>query len=225
MRLDFSDLTHPIDRQDVLVGSSKLPGTLHLPENPFSLVIFAHGSGSSRFSPRNRQVADALARHGMAALLFDLLRAEEEEAQGRAKIFDIALLAERVMEAVAWADSRWSAETIPVGLFGASTGTAAALIAAARLPKRIGAIVSRGGRPDLAGDALDEVIAPTLLVVGSEDPRTLELNRAAELRLKGITSLRIIRGATHVFPEPGAMEQVVALAQDWFERYLAQFPD
>jgi putative phosphoribosyl transferase len=225
MQTDFPNPLHAVEQQEFMVGSGRLPGTLYLPENPFSLVIFAHGSGSSRFSTRNRQVADALAVRGMATLLFDLLRRDEEEAQGRARVFDIPFLAERVTDAVAWADRRWAAETLPVGLFGASTGAAAALVAAARLPKRIGAVVSRGGRPDLAGDALDEVLAPTLLIVGEADPQVLELNRAAELRLKGITTLKIVPGATHLFSEPGAMEEVVALAADWFERYLVSFPE
>jgi dienelactone hydrolase len=212
MQTDISNLLGPGKQEEVMVGSWRLPGTLYLPENPFSLVIFAHGSGSSRFSARNRQVANALARRGMAALLFDLLHPEEEEAQGRAKVFDIPFLAERVVDAIAWADRRWAAETMPVGLFGASTGAGAALVAAAHLPKRIGAVVSRGGRPDLAGDALDDVQAPTLLIVGGADRQVLELNRAAELRLKGITALKVVPGATHLFSEPGAMEDVVACA-------------
>jgi len=225
MQPETSALALPIERQDVVVGSRNLPGTLYLPENPFSLVIFAHGSGSSRFSPRNRQVAETLARYGMATLLFDLLHRQEEEAQGRAKVFDIGFLAERLIDAVAWADHRWAGGKMPIGLFGASTGAAAALVAAAHLSKRVGAVVSRGGRPDLAGAALDDVLAPTLLIVGGADLETLKLNRAAELRLKGITALKIVPGATHLFSEPGAMDEVVMLAQNWFERYLTEFPD
>jgi dienelactone hydrolase len=225
MQTGISNHPHPTEEEEVVVGTWRLPGILYLPDNPFSLVIFAHGSGSSRFSARNRQVAGALARRGMAALLFDLLRREEEEAQGRAKVFDIPFLAERMVDAIAWVDRRWTAETMPIGLFGASTGAAAALVAAAHLPKRVGAVVSRGGRPDLAGDALDEVQAPTLLIVGGADTLVLELNRAAELRLKGITALKVVPGATHLFSEPGAMEDVVALATDWFERYLASVPE
>lgn len=224
MRAGPSDLADSIEQHDVIVGGWRLPGTLYLPQNPFSLVIFAHGSGSSRLSPRNRQVAEGLARHGMASLLFDLLRPEEEAAQGRAKVFDIALLSERMIDAIAWADHSWTGETMPIGLFGASTGAAAALVTAAHLPERVGAVVSRGGRPDLAGDALDEVVAPTLLIVGGDDPQTLALNRAAELRLKGISALKVIPGATHLFSEPGTMEQVVVLAADWFTNYLTSSP-
>lgn len=224
MPSEISDLG-AIERQDVSVGSWNLPGILYLPHKPFALVIFAHGSGSSRHSMRNRQVAESLAREGMAALLFDLLRPEEEAAEARAKVFDIPFLAERMADAVVWADKRWMGQTMPMGLFGASTGAAAALVAAARLPGRIGAVVSRGGRPDLAGKALDEVLAPTLLIVGGADREVLALNRAAALRLKGTVALKIVPGATHLFSEPGAMTEVMALATDWFKRYLAPFPD
>lgn len=209
--------------KEVVVGRWALPGFLGLPSDPSGLVVFAHGSGSSRFSGRNRQVASALNRIGMATLLFDLLDPEEEAAHGRAKVFDIGLLSTRLSDAVQWADDvagRFGA----VGLFGASTGAAAALVTAAELGSRIGAVVSRGGRPDLAGDALEKVVSPTLLIVGGADYGVIELNQYALSRLKGMRSLEIVPGATHLFAEPGAMEQVMRLAADWFERYLTPYP-
>jgi pimeloyl-ACP methyl ester carboxylesterase len=208
---------------EVQVGPEKLPGIFNNPGRTSAFVIFAHGSGSSRHSVRNRRVAEALNQVGMATLLFDLLRPQEELAENRAKVFDIPLLAGRLMGAVEWADRTVSAE-IPVGFFGASTGAAAALVAAARLPERISAVVSRGGRPDLAGPALEKVRAPTLLIVGGADHIVLELNRLAQARLKGLSSLEIVPGATHLFPEPGAMERVMLLAGQWFERYLTSSP-
>ena len=209
---------------EVRVGPEKLPGIFNSPGGASALVIFAHGSGSSRHSVRNRQVAEALNQVGMATLLFDLLRPHEELAENRAKVFDIPLLAARLIGAVEWADHALSTE-IPLGFFGASTGAAAALVAAARLPERISAVVSRGGRPDLAGPALEKVRAPTLLIVGGADHQVvLELNRMAQARLKGLSSLEIIPGATHLFPEPGAMERVILLAGQWFERYLTSSP-
>ena len=210
--------------QDVTVGSWDLPGTLCVPLDASALVIFAHGSGSSRFSMRNRQVAQALNQAGLATLLFDLLRPQEEMAQGRARVFDISLLADRLMDAVVWADAMGSKGKQPIGLFGASTGAAAALVAAAELGDRIGAVVSRGGRPDLADDVLDKVTAPTLLIVGGEDHGVIELNRYALNRLKGMASLQIVPGASHLFPEPGAMERVTVLATNWFEQYLTFSP-
>lgn len=209
---------------DVVVGARGLPGLLCTPPEASSLVVFAHGSGSSRFSVRNREVAQALNRAGMATLLFDLLRPDEEAEGGRAKVFDISLLAERLVDAVRWADIAFSDHAMPIGLFGASTGAAAALVAAAELGDRISAVVSRGGRPDLAGRALTSVRAPTLLIVGGNDHPVLELNRNALDGLKGLASLEIIAGATHLFEEPGAMEQVTALATAWFERYLTATP-
>lgn len=203
-----------------LVGRWELPGFLAIPDKAFGLVIFAHGSGSSRFSARNRQVAQALNQAGMATLLFDLLQPEEEAAHNRAKVFDIPLLATRLADAANWAGDIWTGQIPPIGLFGASTGAAAALVAAAALGTRIGAVVSRGGRPDLADHALETVRAPTLLIVGSADPDVLELNRHALSRMKGLAALEIVEGATHLFPEPGAMQRVIHLATDWFERYL-----
>jgi putative phosphoribosyl transferase len=210
--------------QDVSVGTWDLPGLLSIPRNVSGLVVFAHGSGSSRFSARNQQVAKALNRVGMATLLFDLLHPQEEMAQGRARVFDIPFLAARLTDAVKWVDRTLANEKLPVGLFGASTGAAAALVAAADLRGRISAIVSRGGRPDLAGEALGRVTAPTLLVVGGEDHGVIELNQYALGKLPGLAMLEIVPGATHLFPEPGAMEKVTALATDWFERYLALEP-
>jgi putative phosphoribosyl transferase len=207
-------------KHEVEVGSWNLPGVFTIPENAFGLVIFAHGSGSSHSSPRNNAVAAQLNRVGLATLLFDLLRPAEEAAHNRAKVFDIALLAERLMGAVGWSDQAWAGEIKPIGLFGASTGAAAALVAAAELGNRIDAVVSRGGRPDLAGDALERVRAATLLIVGGEDREVLELNRRALDRMTGPNQLQIIPGATHLFPEPGAMNRVTQLATAWFEQHL-----
>jgi putative phosphoribosyl transferase len=217
-------LSTEIGVNEVEVGAWDLPGYLAVPEQAFGLVVFAHGSGSGRLSPRNRAVSDALNRVGMATLLFDLLRPEEEIAQNRAKVFDIQLLATRLEDAVGWVDQTWVDEPKPIGLFGASTGAAAALVAAAALGERIGAVVSRGGRPDLADNALEAVRSPTLLIVGGADPDVLELNQCALSRMKGLNALEVVPGATHLFPEPGAMTHVTQLAIDWFERYLPGSP-
>lgn len=217
MRLQLYPEAKP---RDVLVGSWRLAGFLTVPQGAPALVAFAHGSGSGRFSRRNRQVAQSLNSAGLATLLFDLLGPEEEAAQGRARVFDIGLLAERLVDAVEWADEALGEAKLSFGLFGASTGAAAALVAAAELGSRIGAVVSRGGRPDLAGDALANVSAPTLLIVGGNDHGVIELNRMALQKLKAPASLRIVPGATHLFEEPGTMEQVTILARDWFQRYL-----
>lgn len=197
----------------------ELAGTLHLPTQARAVVVFAHGSGSSRFSPRNRAVAMALNDRGIATLLFDLLTPTEET--DRRNVFDISLLARRLVDAVEWLDERPDLAKLPLGLFGASTGAAATLVAAARLPHRVSAVVSRGGRPDLAGDALDRVEAPTLLIVGGEDTVVIELNEQALARLPGQKALTVIPNATHLFPEPGALESVIDHATRWFERYLA----
>ena len=191
-----------------------LPGHLTLPDISKGLVIFAHGSGSSRFSPRNTMVADRLAARGFATLLFDLLT--ESEALDRGNVFDIPLLAGRVVEAVHWAKTDLRVRDLPIGLFGASTGAAAALVAAARAPSDVTAVVSRGGRPDLAGDTLPQVTAATLLIVGGADCGVIELNEAAYQRLTCETRLDIVPHATHLFEEPGALEAVVDLAADWF---------
>ena len=209
--------------RDVMVGSWRLPGFMTVPQRAPALVVFAHGSGSSRFSRRNRQVAQSLNGAGLATLLFDLLSPEEEAAQGRARVFDIALLAERLIDALEWADEALGeTKKMSFGLFGASTGAAAALVAAAELGNRISAVVSRGGRPDLAGDALADVTAPTLLIVGGADHGVIELNEMALREMHAPASLQIIPGATHLSEEPGAMEQVTVLARDWFQRYLKQ---
>jgi|SRR5690606_10128312 dienelactone hydrolase len=192
-------------------------GDLQLPATPRGIVLFAHGSGSSRLSPRNRYVADVLVRQGMATLLFDLLT-PEEDAQPRAR-FDIGLLTRRLLTATAWLADVPEVARLPIGYFGASTGAAAALRAAAIQPQ-VRAVVARGGRPDLAEPELRNVEAATLLIVGGNDPQVLALNRAACAQLRGTRRLEVIPGATHLFEEPGALEAVAELAPSWFERYL-----
>jgi len=197
----------------------RLEGDLHVPDAASGLVVFAHGSGSSRFSPRNRQVAEALAQHGLATLLFDLLGAEEDVAL--AARFDIERLAGRLEAAVEWAVRLPSLARLPLGLFGASTGAAAALAVAARLPRAVKAVVSRGGRPDLAGHAvLGDVQAPTLLIVGSADTDVITLNKSALASMTHTVELVLEPGATHLFDEPGALEHVAALAGAWFRQWL-----
>ena len=205
-------------RRDVAVAPRGLPGTLRLPADAAGLVVFAHGSGSSRHSPRNNAVAESFATRRIATLLFDLLT-EDEEADRR-NVFDIALLAGRLVEAIDWVDRQTDVAGLPVGLFGASTGAAAALVAAARLGDRVGAIVSRGGRPDLAAEALERVTAPTLLIVGGADHGVIELNEQALARLSAPKALEIVPGATHLFSEPGALDAVVDLAAGWFAEHL-----
>ena len=201
-------------RTEVSVGLHRLGGNLFLPMQPLGLILFAHGSGSSRFSPRNVFVAECLVARGLATLLFDLLRPEESEH--RRNVFDIGLLATRLEEAIAWASRLTEVGDLPVGLFGASTGAAAALVAAAQEPASIAAVVSRGGRPDLAAEALPHVKAPTLLIVGGDDDEVLELNRWALRRLRCEARLDVVPGATHLFEEPGTLEQVAQIAGDWF---------
>jgi len=203
----------------VRIGPLQLDGDLALPTGARALVLFVHGSGSSRFSPRNRAVAGALHRHGLATLLFDLLG--EDEAQDRRRVFDIPLLTERVRAALDWVAGRADLAALPRGLFGASTGSAAALRAAADPAARVGAVVSRGGRPDLALEQLPQVTAPTLLIVGGDDTEVLALNRVALARLGGPHQLDVVPGATHLFEEPGTLEAVAAAAGDWFSRHLA----
>jgi putative phosphoribosyl transferase len=204
--------------RDVQVLPARLPGTLHIPAGAYALVVFAHGSGSSRFSPRNLAVADALNKHGIATLLFDLLTPEEEA--NRANVFNIPLLADRLVDVVSWLGRQPAVGGLPVGLFGASTGAAAALVAAARLGAKVGGVVSRGGRPDLASDALDRISTPTLLIVGGLDFGVIELNEQAFARLKGPKALEVVPGASHLFPEPGALEAVIELAERWFKHHL-----
>lgn len=208
----------PARAVDVEAGPLRLPGTLTVPEDPRGVVVFVHGSGSTRLSPRNTHVAGALNDAGFATLLFDLLT-EDEEADRR-NVFDIHLLADRLVDVVSWLDGEAAVAGLPLGLFGASTGAAAALVAAERLGPRVAAIVSRGGRPDLAGEALAFVRAPVLLVVGGNDTEVLALNRIASTRLGGEVSIAVVPGASHLFPEPGALDRVVALARDWFETRL-----
>jgi putative phosphoribosyl transferase len=208
--------------REVRIPPLGLAGTLTHPTGARALVIFAHGSGSSRFSPRNVQVAQALNRRRIATLLFDLLLPEEEN--DRRNVFDIELLGRRLIHAVNWIIRQPDVGGLPLGLFGASTGAAAALVAASLLGERIGAVVSRGGRPDLAGGLLPQVKAPTLLIVGGADSGVIELNQWALERLGGEKSIEIVPGATHLFPEPGALEAVIELAAAWFERHLAERP-
>jgi pimeloyl-ACP methyl ester carboxylesterase len=197
-------------------GPIVLPGTLTVPRGAKGVVLFAHGSGSSRHSPRNRDVAEVLHRAGMGTLLFDLL--SETEGLDRRLVFDIELLAQRLDVARRWLVEQPGLEGLAVGYFGASTGAAAALVAAADHP--VSAIVSRGGRPDLAGEALARVTSPTLLIVGGADAGVLELNEAALHRLRGEKRLVIVPGATHLFEEPGALDRVARLATDWFLAHL-----
>ncbi len=200
-----------------LDGGAELGGELVLPAGARGLVLFAHGSGSGRFSPRNRAVASHLNDARFATLLFDLLSAGEEGE--RALVFDIPLLAERLLAASRWLERCADVAGLPLGYFGASTGAAAALSAAARLPGRVGAVVSRGGRPDLAED-LGSVRAATLLIVGGADREVLELNRRAQAELRCTSELAVVEGATHLFEEPGALRQVGRLARAWLEREL-----
>ncbi len=204
---------------EVPVGPLKLPGILTVPDGARGVIVFAHGSGSSRLSPRNTHVAQALNARQLGTLQFDLL--SEAEATDRANVFDIPLLGERVVQALQWLKSHEAAAALPVGLFGASTGAAAALVAAADLPDIVAAVVSRGGRPDLAAAALSRVVAPTLLVVGGEDDVVLGLNQQALMSLRCEKALTIVPGATHLFEEPGTLEQVVDVASDWFLRHLS----
>lgn len=200
------------------LGDVVVEGHLHLPESATAIVLFAHGSGSSRHSPRNRMVADALYEAGLGTLLLDLLTAEEELT--RANVFDVRLLADRLVAAAEWLRTRPDAAGARLGYFGASTGAGAALAAAALRPDLVSAVVSRGGRPELAGDLLTEVMAPTLLVVGAEDHLVLDLNRRALTALRGEKRLAIIEGASHLFEEPGTLAEVALLARDWFVSHL-----
>ncbi|HEU4534129.1 MAG TPA: dienelactone hydrolase family protein [Polyangiaceae bacterium] len=208
------------------IGPVELEGDLCVPAGAFGIVLFAHGSGSGRHSSRNRFVARQLQRAGLATLLIDLLTAREEEAEraGATLRFDIDLLAGRLLGATDWLARQRLTAPLGVGYFGASTGGAAALVAAAERPERAGAVVSRGGRPDLAGRALDYVRAPTLLIVGGRDVEVLALNREAMRHLDAEKRLEIVAGATHLFEEPGALECVAGLAGDWFSRHLSLSP-
>ena len=203
-------------------GAVTLHGDLALPERSQGIVLFAHGSGSSRMSPRNRQVARVLGDAGLATLLMDLLTADEESEDMRTGHlrFDIGFLAERLVAATDWLTSSPATCHLAIGYFGASTGAGAALVAAAQRPSVVRTIVSRGGRPDLAGDALERVSAPTLLIVGGYDRRVIDMNRDAMARMRAEVKIEIVPGASHLFEEPGTLEIVARLARDWFRRHL-----
>jgi putative phosphoribosyl transferase len=200
-------------------GRRRLSGILHVPPGATGVIAFAHGSGSGRFSPRNQFAARVLQESRLATLLLDLL--EEEEAPDRKKVFDIELLADRLESAATWLSGEPATRGLPLGYFGASTGAGAALVAAARNPQAVRALVSRGGRPDQASTYLSAVQAPTLLIVGGNDDVVIELNRQALSQLQCPKDLVVIPGATHLFEEPGALEEVSRLAKEWFVRYLA----
>jgi dienelactone hydrolase len=206
----------------IRAGQAALSGNLHIPDGTAALVLFAHGSGSSRHSPRNQFVARTLNDAGLATLLFDLLTQEEEaiDMQTRELRFNIRLLAERLVHTTKWAKQQPQTCDLRIGYFGSSTGGAAALVAAVDVPQDVGAVVSRGGRPDLAGEALPRVQAPTLLIVGGNDDIVIELNEQARDRMHCEVKLEIIPGATHLFEEPGTLEKVAQLASDWFVKHI-----
>jgi putative phosphoribosyl transferase len=203
-------------------GDVALDADMAVPEPATGVVLFAHGSGSSRHSPRNRYVAGELQASGLATVLVDLLTPAEEQLDARTGRlrFDVGLLAARVMALTDWVTEYGPTAGLPVGLFGASTGAAAAMVAAAQRPGPVAAVVSRGGRPDLGGEYLCSVVQPTLLVVGARDTAVIEFNRKAMRKLRGEARLEVIAGASHLFSEPGALELVARLARDWFNRYL-----
>ena len=207
-------------------GPVVLEGNLGVPEGARGVVLFAHGSGSGRYSPRNCYVAGTLREAGLATLLVDLLTSEEEELDLRTRQlrFDIGLLAERLVGATDWIAQNPDTRNLPVGYFGASTGAGAALAAAAERPEKVGAVVSRGGRPDLAGDSLSRVQAPTLLIVGGNDIPVIGMNREAMEQMHVEKELEIVPGATHLFEEPGALEEVARLAAEWFVHHLGSAP-
>lgn len=208
------------------VGGVVLSGTLSIPRGAAGLVVFAHGSGSSRFSPRNRTVAAYLQARGLATLLFDLLSGDEDEIDRRTREFrfDIRMLSARLVSVVSWLRGQPRTDRLNLGLFGSSTGAAAALIAAAAVSDGVLAVVCRGGRPDLAADALAEVRAPTLLIVGGDDREVIALNERAQAQMNCMTELVLVPGATHLFEEPGALEQVMQYAAHWMQRYLGGPP-
>ncbi len=216
-------VTPPAADVVLTIPGGVLGATLAVPDHPIGVVLFAHGSGSSRFSPRNRFVAERLQRAKLATMLIDLLTTDEERtdrvtAEFR---FDVYLLARRLVAATEWVSLHFAAAPLPIAYFGASTGAAAALIAAARYGSVIVAVVSRGGRPDLAGEALARVRAPTLLIVGGDDEAVIALNQSARSAMRAHSELEIVPGATHLFEEPGALERVAELAANWFSRYCA----
>lgn len=212
--------TLPVTRRPVTIAlaQGKLVGELIVPDSPRGVVVFAHGSGSSAASPRNKYVAERLAAHGLASLLFDLLTMDE--AEDPANVFDIPLLSRRLVVGSDWVCGQRLIAQLPLGYFGASTGAAAALIASTTSHCPVAAVVSRGGRPDLAGAALERITAPTLLLVGGNDSEVLRLNRLALARIPGIKKLEIVPGATHLFAEPGALETVAQRGAEWFAHYF-----
>jgi pimeloyl-ACP methyl ester carboxylesterase len=220
--MDRGAESRPTRSVRVPIGNQSLNGDLGLPTGAHGIVLFAHGSGSSRHSPRNQFVARALERRHLATLLIDLLTPAEEVVDDRTAEyrFDIPMLADRLVAIVDWLQAGTETASLPIGLFGASTGGGAALMAAADRPDRIAAVVSRGGRPDLAGTALAKVKVPTLLIVGGLDTPVIQMNRDAMRQMRGEVKLEIVPGATHLFEEPGTLEQVAELAGDWFERHL-----
>jgi putative phosphoribosyl transferase len=210
--------------RDVIMSELSFPlqGRMVIPSGAIGVVLFAHGSGSSRFSKRNNFVAGVLNQHGVGTLLLDLL--SEKESEERSFVFDVQLLADRLIQAKNWLRAQPEASRLPLAYFGASTGAGAALVAAALAPENIYAVVSRGGRPDLAGQYLSRVSAPTLLIVGGSDEAVLELNRTALGALRCEKRLEVVPGATHLFEEPGALEKVAQLAQAWVARHLKNAP-
>ena len=211
-----------MNERNIAAGDVTLKGFLEIPEDALGIVVFAHGSGSSRYSVRNNAVAAFLRRAGLGTLLFDLLTADEERVDQytREHRFDIPLLSRRLEGAVRWLTMEPEAKELPIGLFGSSTGAAAALIAAAMLPDLVSAVVSRGGRADLAGGMLARVKAPSLLIVGGDDPEVLRLNHAARKEMRCRSEVAVVTGATHLFEEPGALDEVATLTRDWFVTHL-----
>jgi len=222
--LNIAHADMAVDEKSIPLNGIILGGSLAIRDNAFGLVIFAHGSGSSRHSPRNQYVARVLGEAGLGTLLFDLLTAEEERAEAytRHLRFNIPFLAERLIGVTRWALDQMKPRELNIGYFGSSTGAAAALVAASKLSDVAEAVVSRGGRPDLAGEALQEVTAPTLLIVGGEDREVIKLNEEAYRQLQVEKALRIIPGASHLFEEPGALENAAQLASEWFAQHLRQ---
>lgn len=209
---------------NIVVGDTVLKGLLEVPAAASGIVVFVHGSGSSRLSVRNNAVAKYLRQGRLGTLLFDLLTSDEERIDSvtREYRFDIPLLSQRLASAIGWLSEQSEAAGLPIGLFGSSTGAAAALVVAARIPKQVTAVVSRGGRVDLAGDYLDKVEAPTLMIVGGIDHEVLRLNRAARQQVRGMSEIAVVDQASHLFEEPGALEQVASLTRDWFVKHLVR---
>ena len=214
----MKSLTQTYKEVDIAIGEVLLKGNLRLSEEPKGIILFSHGSGSSRLSIRNNYVASLLFEQGFSSLLFDLLTAKEDIIYENR--FDIDLLTERLVKVTKWAMNYEETKKLPIGYFGTSTGAASALSAASQMGKSIKAIVSRGGRPDLAMPVLKDILTPTLLIVGGDDGAVIELNRKAQVALKGVCELKIVEGATHLFPEAGKLEIVAKLTADWFDKYL-----